>query len=68
MFFVLAAATFSLCIRETPDLSCCKKLFPLDKLFFFFFLEAAKACGVSKSIFQMLSSYGPSARVFEGII
>ena len=27
----------------------------------------AKACGVSKSICQILSSYGPSARVFEGI-
>ena len=31
MFSVLAAATFSLRTRETPDLlSCCKKLFPLD--------------------------------------
>ena len=29
---VLAAATFSPRTRETPDLlSCCKKLFPLDK-------------------------------------
>ena len=32
MFSVLAAATFSLRTRETSDLlSCCKKLFPLDK-------------------------------------
>ena len=32
MFSVLAAATFSPCTGETPDLlSCCKKLFPLDK-------------------------------------
>ena len=32
MFSVLAAATFSPCTRETLDLlSCCKKLFPLDK-------------------------------------
>ena len=66
MFSVLAAANFSPCTRETPDLlSCCKKLPRLDIPFFF--SEAAKACGVSKSIFQMLSSYGPSARVFEGI-
>ena len=32
MFSVLAAATFSPRTRETSDLlSCCKKLFPLDK-------------------------------------
>ena len=32
MFSVLAAATFSPRTRETPDLlSCCKKLFSLDK-------------------------------------
>ena len=32
MFSVLAAATFSPRTRETPDLlSCCKKLFPLNK-------------------------------------
>ena len=34
MFSVLAAATFSPRTRETPDLlSCCKKLFSLDKRF-----------------------------------
>ena len=32
MFSVLAAATFSPCTGETPDLlSCCKKLSSLDK-------------------------------------
>ena len=41
MFSVLAAATFSPRTRETPDLlSCCKKLFPLDKTSSFFFSEA----------------------------
>ena len=34
-FSVLAAATFSPHTRETPDLlSCCKKLFPLNKHLF----------------------------------
>ena len=32
MFSILAAATFSPRAQETSDLlSCCKKLFPLDK-------------------------------------
>ena len=44
-FSVLAAATFSPRARETPDLSCCKKLSPIDRrlLSSFFLSKAAKA-------------------------
>ena len=68
MFSVLAAATFSPRTRETPDLlSCCKKLFPLDRRLLSSSRKRKKACGVPKSTFQMLRSYSPSARIFGGI-
>ena len=67
-FSVLAAATFSRRIRETPDLlSCCKKLSPIDRRLLSPSLKRQKSVVSGKVRFEMLSSYSPSARLFEGI-
>ena len=67
-FSVLAAATFSPHTRETPDLlSCCKKLSPIDRRLFSPSLKWQKPVVSRKVCFEMLSSYSPSARLFEGI-
>ena len=67
-FSVLAAATFSPRTRETPDLlSCCKKLSPIDKRLLSPSLKWQKPVVSGKVRFEMLSSYSPSARLFEGI-
>ena len=64
-FSVLAAATFSPRTRETPDLlSCCKKLSPIDTSPS---LKRQKPVVSGKVRFEMLSSYSPSDRLFEGI-
>ena len=65
---VLAAATFSPHTRETPDLiSCCKKLSPTDRRLLYPSLKRQKPVVSRKVRFEMLSSYSPSARLFEGI-
>ena len=67
-FSVLAAATFSPHTRETPDfLSCCKKLSPIDKRLLSSSLKRQKPVVCQKVRFEMLKSYSPSARLFEGI-
>ena len=67
-FSVLAAATFSLHTRETPDLhSCCKKLSPIDRCLLSSSLKRQKPVVSRKVCFEMLSSYSLSARLFEGI-
>ena len=58
MFSVLAAATFSPRTRETPDLlSCCKKLFPLDK-------HLLSSCGSGKSLW-CAAKYFSNAKVIQ---
>ena len=66
-FSVLAAATFSPRTRETPDLSCCKKLSALDRRLLSSSLKRQKPVVCRKVRFKMQRSYSPSARVFEGI-
>ena len=67
-FSVLAATTFSPHTQETLNLlSCCKKLFPLNKSFLSSSLKQQKPVVCHKVHFEMLCSYSPSARVFEGI-
>ena len=67
-FSVLAAATFSPRTRETPDLlSCCKKLSPIDRSLLSPSLKRQKPVVSGKVRLEMLSSYSPSARLFEGI-
>ena len=64
-FSVLAAATFSPHTQETPDLlSCCKKLSLIDRCLL---SPSLKPVVSGKVRFKMLSSYSPSARLFEGI-
>ena len=67
-FSVLAAATFSPRTRETPGLlSCCKKLSPIDRSLLSPSLKRQKPVVSGKVRFEMLSSYSPSDRLFEGI-
>ena len=67
-FSVQDAATFSPRTRETPDLlSCCKKLSPIDRCLLSPSLKRQKPVVSGKVRFEMLSSYSPSARLFEGI-
>ena len=67
-FSVLAAATFSPCTRETPDLLyCCKKLSALDRRLLSSSLKRQKPVVCRKVRFKIQHSYSPSARVFEGI-
>ena len=66
-FSVQDAATFSPRTRETPDLSCCKKLSPIDRRLLSPSLKRQKPVVSGKVRFKMLSSYSPSARLFEGI-
>ena len=66
-FSVLAAATLSPRTRETPDLSCCKKLSPIDKRLLSSSLKRQKPVVCRKVRFEMLRSDSPSARIFEGI-
>ena len=67
-FSVQDAATFSPRTRETPDLlSCCKKLSPIDRRILSPSLKRQKPVVSGKVRFEMLSSYSPSARLFEGI-
>ena len=61
MFSVPAAATFSLCTQETPDLlSCCKKLSLLDK-------HLLSSSRKRKSLWCAKKDHSPSARIFKGI-
>ena len=67
-FSVQDAATFSPRTRETPDLlSCCKNLSPIDRRLLSPSLKRQKPVVSGKVHFEMLSSYSPSARLFEGI-
>ena len=67
-FSVQDAATFSPHTRETPDLlSCCKKLSPIDRRLLAPSLKRQKPVVCRKVRFEMLSSYSPSDRLFEGI-
>ena len=67
-FSVLTTATFSPHTRETPDLlSCCKKLSPIDRRLLSPSLKRQKPVVSIKVRFEMLSSYGQSGRLFEGI-
>ena len=57
VFSVLAAATFSPRTRETPDLlSCCKKLFPLDRRLLSSSRKQQKLAVCRKGIFQNASA------------
>ena len=67
-FSVQDAATFSPRTRETPDLlSCCKKLSSLDRRLLSSSRKRQKSVVSGKVRCEMLSSYSPSARLFEGI-
>ena len=66
-FSVLTATTLSPHTRETPDLSCCKKLSPIDRRLLSPALKWQKPVVCRKVRFKMQRSYSPNARVFEGI-
>ena len=66
-FSVQDAATFSPHTQETPDLSCCKNLSPIDRRLLSPSLKRQKPAVCRKVRFEMLRSNSPSTRLFEGI-